>query len=208
MAAAVIAGRPPPPFELYCTPPSGCVHFLDVVHGLVDDLLGHGDAGVAAAAQALHLRDRGRAFVEAVAVLGADVAPAAGRRLGLAGELHGPREHVDQFRAAVGVFFLAEHLREEEHREAVAVGVAVVARRIADQAVGAAVADEVVDRLADVRGVLALRGGRAFAEQGECRPARSSPSDSGLGRSSVRACAVVGQPVESLADDFLRPRIV
>ena len=26
MAAAVIAGRPPPPLELYCTPPSGPVH--------------------------------------------------------------------------------------------------------------------------------------------------------------------------------------
>ena len=25
MAAAVIAGRPPPPLELYCTPPSGSV---------------------------------------------------------------------------------------------------------------------------------------------------------------------------------------
>ena len=26
MAAAEMAGRPPPPFELYCTPPSGSVH--------------------------------------------------------------------------------------------------------------------------------------------------------------------------------------
>ena len=56
--------------------------FADVVDGLVDDFLGHGNAGVAAAAQPLHLGDGGRAFVEIVAVLGADVAPAAGRRSG------------------------------------------------------------------------------------------------------------------------------
>ena len=87
MAAAVIAGRPPPPLELYCTAPSFIVHLWMYFDRFVDDFLGHGDARVAAAAQALHLRDRGRAFVEpAAAILGADVAPAAGRRLGLAGE--------------------------------------------------------------------------------------------------------------------------
>ena len=60
----------------------GAGAFLDVVDGLVDDFLGHGNAGVAAAAQPLHLGDRGRAFVEAAAVLGADVAPAAAGRSG------------------------------------------------------------------------------------------------------------------------------
>ena len=60
---------------------------LNVLHGFVDDFLRHGDAGVAAAAEALHLRDRGGAFVEAAAVFRADVAPAAGLRLSLAGEL-------------------------------------------------------------------------------------------------------------------------
>ena len=90
---------------------------------------------VAAAAEALHLRDRGRAFVEIVAVLGADVAPAAAGRLGLAAEVAGLFERVDQLLAALLVFLFAQHLREEEHREAVAVGVAVVGLRIADQAV-------------------------------------------------------------------------
>ena len=87
MAAAVIAGRPPPrSCELYCTPPSGPVQSRMYSIALSMISLGHGDAGVAAAAQPLHLGDRGRAFVEVVAVLGADVAPAAGLGLRLAGE--------------------------------------------------------------------------------------------------------------------------
>ena len=81
MAAAVIGGRSPPPWELYCTPPAGSGAAADVMDRLVDDFLGDGDAGVAAAAESLHLGDRRAAFVVVAAVLGADVAPAAGAGL-------------------------------------------------------------------------------------------------------------------------------
>ena len=185
MAAAVIAGRGPPPFGTVLYAAVGQRAFVDVFDGFVDDFLGHGDAGVAAAAQALHLGDGGRAFVETAAVLGADVAPAAVVGLGLAGELHGLGEHFNQFLAPGFVFFFAQHLREKQHRVAVAVGVAIVARRVADQAVRATVAAEIIDRPANVRGVLALRGGRAFLQQ----------RHAGQGRHRGGIHAVVGGPV-------------
>ena len=181
---------------------------LDVLHRLVDDLLGHGDAGVAAAAQSLNLRDRGRAFVEAAAVLGADVSPAAGLRLGLAGELHGPREHVDQLRAAVLILLVAEHLRKKQHRETVAVRVAVVAHRIADQPVRPALANEVIDRAANVFGILALRGRRAFAQHGDAGERGHRRRISALRRPVPELVLVVGQPIEPLADHLADARIL
>ena len=75
--------------------------------------------------------------------------------------------HVDQFLASVRVFLLTQHLREKQHRKTVAVGITVVAGRVADQAIGAAAADQVVHRPLDVRPVLALGGGRSFAQQGD-----------------------------------------
>ena len=126
---------------------------------------------------------------------------------------HGPRQHVDQLRAAVFVLLVAQHLRQEQHREAVAVGVAVVAQRIADEPVRPALADEVIDRAADVLGILALRGRRAFATAWPCRRARSSPSDSGPGPSNARACAgctpanrVPGRRPSARADSRCRRR--
>src|SRR6185503_17575609 len=83
---------------------------LDVLHSLVDDFLGHGDAGVAATAETLDLSDRGGAFIEAAAVFGAHVAPAAGLGLSLAGEYDGAREDVDELGAAIFVFFVAQNL--------------------------------------------------------------------------------------------------
>jgi hypothetical protein len=83
---------------------------VNVGDRLVDDLPRHRDAGVAAAAEPLHLRDRGGALVEVVAVLGAHVAPAAVLRLGPARELDGPGEHGDELLAASLVLLLAEQL--------------------------------------------------------------------------------------------------
>ncbi len=102
-----------------------------------------------------------------MAPLGADVTPAASLGLGLAAELHRPGEHVDELLPALGVLLLAEDLRQKEHREAVAVGIAVVLERVADQPVGPAAGDEVVDGRADIGGVLALGRGRALAEKGD-----------------------------------------
>ena len=182
--------------------------FADVVDGFVDDFFRHGNAGVAAAAQALHLRDGGRAFVKIAAVLGADIAPAAGRGLGLAGELDGLGQHVDQFLAAVCVFFLAQHLREEQHRIAVAVGVAVVARGIADQAVRAAAGEQIIDRQADVLGVLALRGGRAFGQQGHAGQRRHRRGIAAVVGGPVPQPRLrAGHPVEPVGHDLGRARI-
>ena len=68
-------------------------------------------AGVAAAAQPLHLRDRRRAFVETAAVLRAHVSPAAGRGLSAARELDRLGQHFNEPLATMLVFFLAQHLR-------------------------------------------------------------------------------------------------
>ena len=207
IAAAVIGGPAAAALGAVLHAAVGQRAVVDVLHGLVDDLLRHGNAGVAAAAQPLHLRDRGRAFVETVAVLGADVAPAAGRRLGLAGELHGPGQHVDQLCAAVLVFLLAQHLREEQHREAVAIGVAVVAHGIADQAVRPALSDQIIDRPADVVGVLALRRRRAFAEHREPGERRHRGRIAALRRPVAQLVLLIRQPVESLAHDLSCPRV-
>ena len=97
--------------------------------------------------------------------LRAHVAPAAGLRLGLAAELDRLRQRADQFLPAFRVFFLAQHLRQEQHRKAVAVGVAIVGRRIADQAIGASSWTSGSPRPAECGGVGALRGGRTGADQ-------------------------------------------
>ena len=160
---------------------------VDVGDRLVDDLPRHRDAGVAAAPQSLHLRDGGRALVEVVGVLGAHVAPTAVFRLRAAGKHHRLGEHADEFLPSPLVFFLAEHLGEEEHREAVAVGVAVVGLRVADQAVGTRATHEVVNRQPDRLGMTALRRRRALHQQ----------RGAGQRRHRRRVAAFVGRPVAS-----------
>ena len=184
---------------------------VDIGDRLVDDLARHGDARIAAAAQPLHLRDRGRPLVEVVAVLRAHIAPAPVGGLGTAGKFHRLVEHPHEFLAAAFVLFLPEHLREEEHREAVAVGVAIVPLRVADQAVGAGAADEIVDRLTDRLGILPLRGRRAFHEQRRARQRRHGRWVAALvGRPTAPTRLLVGEPVEPLGDHevdlFLRRR--
>ncbi len=173
---------------------------MDIGDGFVDDLLRHGDSGVAASAKSLDLGDGGGTLVEAVAVLGADVAPAPSGGLGPAGEDDGLSEHVDQLLATLGVFLFAEDLGEKQHGEAVAVCVSVVAHGIADQPVGAAARYEVVDGGADVVGVSALRGRGALGKQ----------SNSGQGRHRGGIAAVVGHPVSAtglVRDQPLQPAI-
>ena len=164
----------------------GILAVVDVFLGVVDDFAGHDDAGVAAAAEALHLRDRGGAFVEVVAVLGADVAPAAAGRLGLAAEVAGLLELLDELLAALFVLFLAQHLREEEHREAVAVGVAVVGLRIADQAVAGATCRADNRPPCGCSWRTGLGSWWSRCRRGRCRPGRSWRWDSRR-RSSGRA---------------------
>src|SRR5439155_2961092 len=77
---------------------------LQVVAGLVDDGLGHDDAGVPRRPQRLNLRDRHRALVKAVALQAGEVAPTAAGRLRLAGELDGAGEDVFELAATVAVF--------------------------------------------------------------------------------------------------------
>src|SRR5262249_36323608 len=141
-----------------------------VFNGFVDDFLGNGYTGVAATAKPLHLSDCRRTLVESVTVLGAHVAPAAGVGLGLARELHGFFQDLNQSLPAVHVFLFAEYLRKEEHRIAVPVGIAVVALGVANQAIGPAparrrrIAGQVIDRQTDLGGVFALGRGRAFGQ--------------------------------------------
>ena len=78
----------------------------------------HHDARVTTAPQSLHLRDRGRPFVEVRLVLRAYIAPAAGRCLRLAAEIDRLGQRVDQFGAHVLVLLL---LRRREEPATVAV---------------------------------------------------------------------------------------
>src|SRR5262249_20991431 len=112
-----------------------------VLDRLVDDLLGHDDAGVAGGAQGLQLGDGDRALVEVAAVGRGDVAPAAAVGLGLAAELDGARQDVFHLLAAVAVFLFAVDAGEEHEGEAVPVHVAAGLAGVvgvADQAVGLA----------------------------------------------------------------------
>ncbi len=173
----------------------------NIFHGLFNDLFGHGNSGVAAAPQSLDLGDRGRAFIEVAAVFRADIAPAAGRGLGLAGELDGIVQDVNQFLAAIGVLFFAQHLGKEEHRETVSVGVAGILAR-ADQAGGlVGMADQVVHGALDIGGVLALRGGRTLAQQGRGRKRRDGGRVAALGsRPMAQPRLPPGEPIQAAGD--------
>ena len=112
-------------------------------------------------------------------------------------KLHRPGQHVDKFLAPLDVFLLAEHLGEEEHGEAVAVGVAVVVVGSPIRPLLRLRLDEVIDRLADVGGVLALRGGRAFAEQGDAGQGGHRRGIAAVGGGPVAQPRLVrGQPIE------------
>ena len=139
---------------------------------------------VAAAAEALHLRDRGRAFVEVVAVLGADVAPAAGRRLGLAAEVAG----LGRARrpAPRGALRLPPRPAPARGRASRSRG-----RRCSDcrsagspiRPLGRELAEQIIDRLADVLGVRALDRRRAAGDEG------------GAGQGGHRGRIAAGRPV-------------
>src|SRR5439155_6044956 len=97
---------------------------LQVLHALVDDALGNGDAGVLGGPQGLHLRDGNRALVHVMAVGRRGVIPAAARRLRPAGEFDRSGQDVLEPAAAVVVLLLAVDRNQEEKGEAVAVHVA------------------------------------------------------------------------------------
>ena len=184
---------------------------MDVGDRLVDDLPRHGDARVAAAAQSLHLRDRGRSLVEVVAILRAHVAPAPVRRLRAARKFHRLVEHPHELLAAAFVLLLPEHLGEEEHREAVTIGVAVIPFRVADQSVGPGAADEIIDGLSDRLGILSLRGGRALHQDRRTSQRRHGRRVAAFVRRPTAPPRLLPhQPVEPLRDDevdlFLRRR--
>src|SRR5262249_53122946 len=114
---------------------------FQVLVGLLDHLLVHRDAGVAAGPQRLHLRDGDRAFVLVVAVHLGGVEPPPLCGLGRADVLGGAGEDVLQLLPALTVILLAVDRSEKERGEAVAVHVApglggVI--RIADEPVATA----------------------------------------------------------------------
>src|SRR5262245_39649753 len=84
---AVAAAAAPGQAVLHAALVVGAV--LEVLDAVLDRLARDDDAGVARGAQGLHLRDGDRALVEVVAVLRADVAPAATVRLRVARVLGG-----------------------------------------------------------------------------------------------------------------------
>src|SRR5262249_3652115 len=145
---------------------------LEVVLGLLDDVLRDRDAGVAAGAQGLDLGDRHRPLVLVGAVGLGGVEPAALRGLGVADVLDGPREDVLEAVAALLVLLVAVNGGEEQRGEAVAVHVAAGLGRVvgvADQAVAVALLAAVhqpLGHFADLLAVLALADGAALHEEG------------------------------------------
>jgi len=172
---------------------------VDVGDRLVDDLPRHRHPRIAAPSETLHLRDRSRALVEIVAVLRAHISPATVDRLGPPGKLHRLGEHLHELLPAALVLLLPEHLRQEEHREAVAVGVAVVGLGVADQAVDPRPADQVIDRLTDRLGIAALRGGRALHQHRRTRQRRHGGRITAfVGRPAAPPRLPTHEPVETL----------
>src|SRR5262249_20341857 len=136
-------------------------------------LLWHRDARVAAGAECLNLSNRHRAFVLIVSILGGSVEPTALRGLGITDVLHGTREDVLEFLAAILVVLIAVDGRKEERAEAVAVHVATGlggVLQLTDQAVAGTAPltlfHEPVRSPADVVGVLTFPDGAAFHEKG------------------------------------------
>ena len=199
IAAAVMAGRPPPPFELYCTAPSFIVHLRMYCTALSMISFGTGMPALRQPRSPCTWVMVGRSFVEVTAVFGTYVAPAA--RLGLcsAGELDGPREHPDQFLASVGVLLFAQDLGEEEHRKAVAVGVAVVVG-VANEPVRSTPASEEIDRPADVLGIFPLGGRGTFAEHRHARQAGHRRRVAPLGGPVPQFVLLIGEPIEPSAN--------
>ena len=200
-------GRPgPTPLDAVLHPPFGGGAFLDVLDRPVDEFLGDGNSGIPAGAQSLHLGDAGRALVEVSPILGRDIAPTPGGGLRLATEIDGPGQHPPQLLAPLGVFLFAKHLRQEQHREAVPVHVVVVVL-VSDESRGIVDPlrlgefEQVVDGEADVFGVLAAQGGRAFTEQRI--PGEGRHGDAILrlvGLPVALAALFADQPVEAAGD--------
>lgn len=129
---------------------------LDVLFRLLDDLFRDGDTGIAASSQSLHLGDAGRAFIEVRLILRRDIAPATPLGLSLSGKLDRLDEHSLQVGATLGVLFLAEDLREKQHRESVPVGVVIVVLE-ADQPLRLRHVEQIIDCQSDVLGILPTR---------------------------------------------------
>jgi hypothetical protein len=83
---------------------------VDVPLGRFDDFTWDGDPCVATASQPLDLRDGRRAFVVVLAILGADVAPAAGWSLRFTTECDRTIERFDQIVSPILQPFFPEHL--------------------------------------------------------------------------------------------------
>jgi hypothetical protein len=114
-------------------------------------------------------------------------------------ELDGPIEHFDQFLATLFVFFFAEHLRQEEHRKAVAIRVLMVGVRVADESVLARLGHQVVDRLANVLGVRTLR--RRGTRAGERRTGERGHGGRVVGSGPVTELRLrTGDPLQPTLD--------
>ncbi len=142
---------------------------IDVILGLLDHLAANRDACVAATAKTLDLGDCGAAFVEVVAFFGGHIAPATGRCLGVAAELNGSRQNIDQFFPPIEQAFFAENLGQEQHRKAVPVGVPGIGLRVADQAIAARLADDEVSRSGNLTSVRSLGRCAAAGDHGRSR---------------------------------------
>ncbi len=182
---------------------------MDVSYRPVDDLLGHFDPRVAAAPQPLDLSDGCGAFIKAAAVLGAQIAPSPRLRLSSSGKLHRPRQDIDQLFPTCFVLLLSQHLGEEQHGEAVAVGIPIIAAGVADQSVRVAATDQILDRQPNVFGILALRGGGTLAQEGiACQGGHGGGITAVIGGPMPDPRLAASQPVQSALDQQVDLRFV
>jgi hypothetical protein len=141
----------------------GVLRLVDVLHRLLDRLLGHLDAGVPAGPERLELRDRDRALVRARARL---VVPAPLGALRLRREPDRTRQGVVDAPAHLQAALSAVHLGQGEHAEAVAVHRPLLPGSLEVPVPGLLLEDE-LHRLDEGRRVGALVEGAAAARQRE-----------------------------------------
>ena len=187
-------------------PAIGILAFVNVFLGTFDHFDADGDSRVAAASQSLDLSDRRRAFVKVVSVSRRNVSPTSGGRLGISTEFDGLGQHFDQFFTAIDQTFFAQDLRQEQHRETVAVGVPRIGLWITDQPIIAALADQKICRSGDLPCVRSLCRRAAAADQcraGQCGKRGRIDLSVPLAARRLRPT----EPIQSFADRVVPARI-
>jgi len=177
---------------------AGIFAIVDIFLCAFNDLCSDRNTGVAAPAESLDLGDGGRAFIVVIAIFSADIAPASRGRLSFTAEVDCFLEDADDFFAAIFEALFAQKLREEQHREAMAIGIANVGVGITDQAIVARFGDQKIGCPRDVHRVGSLAGSGAGGE--ECCTGEGGESDA-VGGSVPLAARILsaGQILQAVA---------